>query len=772
MSVYIPDSYRVIHYTYADMSSRNIVRPIHLVQYDDGVPIIAVKLYNDGLEYFIPENAEVNIRCRKSDGKFVYNPTLGWDSNRQTVYFEVTKQMTVVAGEIKPVVEIIVDNKVVSSGAVSLIIDYNPVQESMIMSSNEYITAKEYSEQAVDAAARASGSANLALSSSNTASNKATAAAAYAADASESASNAKIYMDNTKTYMDNTKEYADELDIDGVMMKKNCIQTERTAQSVTLFETGTTLKVALTSYKEGNNYFNISKYFKITGYSSGSTGRIYFDRKITVAVYKPDKTTLLRNITILNSNISKALRTLDDAEITGEDDYGYKIYLDSELNGYLIGPDEEVPTYISDSASKLNHTVIFKGNSDVSVTTDLSEDSEIDIMSLLDEKKIGIKSVNGKTADSYGKITLKGEDIEDIIMKRNCCQTARTVQSVSLFETGTTLKIALTSYSDSKKYFDIGTYFRVAAFSAVDGRIYFDRKLTVTVYKPDKTTVLGNITISSSNISKALRALVDTVITGEDDYGYKIYLDSELNGYLVGPDEEVPLYISESASKLNHMVIFKGNSELLATTDFTEGAEIDIMSLLDQTKLNVNSATSATIADKMSGTIEFTGPGGATNVELKKNATIDLSGLFETATCLFSGAYDFFQDNNLDIGASEFGTNKSSALMNAKILRMIFAPLDNSNYEAAVDVAALGCNSSFPSENNGYCFNALVTTGNMSANWIMCFSLDDSGGLCMQMGYSELFYDKKLYGDIVNVSEIPTLMQSSRPVLKAIYAIS
>ena len=50
MGVYTPDSNRVVHYTYADMTARQIVRPVHLVQYDQGLPIIAVKLYNDGLE--------------------------------------------------------------------------------------------------------------------------------------------------------------------------------------------------------------------------------------------------------------------------------------------------------------------------------------------------------------------------------------------------------------------------------------------------------------------------------------------------------------------------------------------------------------------------------------------------------------------------------------------------------------------------------------------------------------------------------------------------
>ena len=155
MGVYTPDSNRVVHYTYADMTARQIVRPVHLVQYDQGLPIIAVKLYNDGLEYTIPTGATVNIRCGKVDGNFVYNPALGWDSAMHTVYFEVTKQMTALAGEINPIVEIELNNKIVSSGAIAVQIDFNPVQEQSIRSTTEYITAKQYAEQAVDAAAKA-----------------------------------------------------------------------------------------------------------------------------------------------------------------------------------------------------------------------------------------------------------------------------------------------------------------------------------------------------------------------------------------------------------------------------------------------------------------------------------------------------------------------------------------------------------------------------------------------------------------------------------------
>lgn len=200
MGVYTPDSNRVVHYTYADMTARQIVRPVHLVQYDQGLPIIAVKLYNDGLEYTIPTNATVNIRCGKVDGNFVYNPALGWDSAMHTVYFEVTKQMTALAGEINPIVEIELNNKIVSSGAIAMQIDFNPVQEQSIRSTTEYLTAKQYAEQAVDAAAKAASSASQASGYASTANSRANAAASSASGAANSASAASTSAENAKSY--------------------------------------------------------------------------------------------------------------------------------------------------------------------------------------------------------------------------------------------------------------------------------------------------------------------------------------------------------------------------------------------------------------------------------------------------------------------------------------------------------------------------------------------------------------------------------------------
>ena len=173
MTEYNPTSDKVVHVTYADLSARNIIRPVHLVQYDSGIPILAVKLYNDGQVYTIPNEANVNIRYNKADGKKVYNPSLGKDSTGHIVYFEMTQQMTAVCGESIFVVEIEKNNEIASSGSISIIIDRNPIQEENIRSSNEYITAKQYAEQAVDAAAKSASSANQAAEYANTANSKA-----------------------------------------------------------------------------------------------------------------------------------------------------------------------------------------------------------------------------------------------------------------------------------------------------------------------------------------------------------------------------------------------------------------------------------------------------------------------------------------------------------------------------------------------------------------------------------------------------------------------
>ena len=158
MTDYTPESYRIVHLTTVDFNKRILPRPIHIVQYDDSIPILAVSLYLDGNQYTIPNSAEMNIRFGKKDGTFVYNPALGCSPDRHTVYFEVTQQMTTNRGIFNPIVEMVVDGNIAGSSCIDIEIDRNPIQETDIESNTEFITMKEYADKAKISEEKASAS--------------------------------------------------------------------------------------------------------------------------------------------------------------------------------------------------------------------------------------------------------------------------------------------------------------------------------------------------------------------------------------------------------------------------------------------------------------------------------------------------------------------------------------------------------------------------------------------------------------------------------------
>lgn len=139
-STYTPDDTDVVHYTSASLTDRRQPMPVHLLQYDHTVPIIAVELTANGAPYTVPSGAAVNIRMDKPDGKHAYNPAKGLSSDRHTAYFEVTAQMTAAHGESSPAVEIVVNGGISGSGSFSLVIDKNPVPEDAYESDDEYKT--------------------------------------------------------------------------------------------------------------------------------------------------------------------------------------------------------------------------------------------------------------------------------------------------------------------------------------------------------------------------------------------------------------------------------------------------------------------------------------------------------------------------------------------------------------------------------------------------------------------------------------------------------
>lgn len=137
---------KIVHYTQVDISSWHcIVGPIHVVQYDNKIPIVAVKLRNNGASYIIDASSmEAWIRWKKPDGTFVRKQALGCDATQNTLYFEITQQMVMHYGTVKPVVELVIpavsngEPSVACSSSFSVIIDKNPIQNGDIESTTVY----------------------------------------------------------------------------------------------------------------------------------------------------------------------------------------------------------------------------------------------------------------------------------------------------------------------------------------------------------------------------------------------------------------------------------------------------------------------------------------------------------------------------------------------------------------------------------------------------------------------------------------------------------
>ena len=139
---YSPPAEALNKATRADFDRRDVVQPVHLVQYDDTLPVLAVALYKGGQPWTLPTGADVNLRMDKKDGHYVYNPALGVSSDRATVYLAVTAQMTTGYGTFAPVVEVLAVGGVAGMAALRLEIDRNPVQDGMLESTDEYKTVQ------------------------------------------------------------------------------------------------------------------------------------------------------------------------------------------------------------------------------------------------------------------------------------------------------------------------------------------------------------------------------------------------------------------------------------------------------------------------------------------------------------------------------------------------------------------------------------------------------------------------------------------------------
>lgn len=166
MDIYTIKATDIIHNTGVDFTTRSCTDEVHIVQYDNTQPIVAVQLLKDGKIYTLPKGYEANLRFGKKDNTFIYKPVLGSNADRTVVYFNVDEQMSLLYGDVYPIIEITYAGAVVGSSPIIFIIDRNPIQIGDIESKSDYpaiverisaaeTKATEAEEKAADAKAAA-----------------------------------------------------------------------------------------------------------------------------------------------------------------------------------------------------------------------------------------------------------------------------------------------------------------------------------------------------------------------------------------------------------------------------------------------------------------------------------------------------------------------------------------------------------------------------------------------------------------------------------------
>ena len=136
LSVYTPTG--IVHETSVDFTKRVLTEPVHLVQYDESLPVIAVTCLDAGQYMTLTALDTVSIRMDKGDGTFIYNPVLGMSADGHIVYIQITLQMTANYGRFEPVIELLRDGGYGASSPIPLFIDANPVPNEAIQSTDQW----------------------------------------------------------------------------------------------------------------------------------------------------------------------------------------------------------------------------------------------------------------------------------------------------------------------------------------------------------------------------------------------------------------------------------------------------------------------------------------------------------------------------------------------------------------------------------------------------------------------------------------------------------
>lgn len=311
MDTYIPDPEKsIIHYVTVDFTKRFVETPVHLVQYDSSLPILAITLLQSGNSFTIPEGAVALLRYGKTDRTFVILDPLGVSSDRSTVYFEVPYQMTVEYGSHNPIVELWIDAKVAASSSFVIVIDKNPVTNADIESNTDYAALVRFKNEAeASATAAASSEAHAASSETNAASsennakqselnakqselnaaNSETHAALSETNAAASELAAKTYEINAKASSDRSEQILDSMEqmvVGGLTLVEADVLPSTGQNEITLYSIPTQMPNVPSSYRDLYIWKNGA--WKLLG---GFRGTMMLNAIVSIAVADWNETT-------------------------------------------------------------------------------------------------------------------------------------------------------------------------------------------------------------------------------------------------------------------------------------------------------------------------------------------------------------------------------------------------------------------------------------------------------------------------------------------------
>lgn len=120
-----------------DFVARDNTPVVHLTQYDDGLPLLVVRTFQNGSPLVLSsEELTASLRFVKQDGNFVLSP--GTIAEKE-ISFKTPSSMTVFPGKWPGKVELKdTTGQVVCSATIVFDIDRNPVQKDAVESDSDY----------------------------------------------------------------------------------------------------------------------------------------------------------------------------------------------------------------------------------------------------------------------------------------------------------------------------------------------------------------------------------------------------------------------------------------------------------------------------------------------------------------------------------------------------------------------------------------------------------------------------------------------------------